>query len=259
MLQPDAFDEMNITLGFGQMLYTPTNRERQDLIQEDRPYAGALMMSLGYSARRGAQLQSSQLRIGIVGPAARAEQTQNGTHRLMGTTRFRGWEHQLRNEPVLQFMHERRNRLVRREDADGQSWDFIWHHGVSLGNFATYANIGAEWRIGQYLPDDFGSAPLQPAAEHVVAMRPARSPGWNSHLFAAVDLRWVLHDITLDGNVLHSSHSVDKYSLVGDMGYGVAVQNGVWRVSYTRYHRSREFRGQSENPVYGSITVSRRF
>lgn len=77
-------------------------------------------------------------------------------------------------------------------------------------------------------------------------------------LFLALDARWVLHDITLDGNTFRSSHSVDKRAMVADLGYGIAAYVGDWRVALARYHRTREFRGQKEVPVYGTITLGRR-
>ncbi|MBN9338701.1 MAG: DUF2219 family protein, partial [Comamonadaceae bacterium] len=38
-----------------------------------------------------------------------------------------------------------------------------------------------------------------------------------------------------------------------------AVTWDEWKFAFARYHRSREFRGQQEVPVYGSFTISRRF
>jgi lipid A 3-O-deacylase len=90
-------------------------------------------------------------------------------------------------------------------------------------------------------------------------VRTTAAGNWNGHLFVALDARWVLHDITLDGNTFKSSHSVDKRSLVADVGYGVAMTHGNWRIAIARYHRTREFRGQDEIPVYGTITVGRKF
>lgn len=69
----------------------------------------------------------------------------------------------------------------------------------------------------------------------------------------AADARWVLRDISLDGNT-KSSHHVDKRAGGGCVGYGVAVTWDAWKFAFARYHRSREFRGQQEVPVYGSFT-----
>lgn len=258
-LQPGGFDEQNMTIGLGQMMYTPTDRERSDLIVDDRPYAGALLVSIGYNARKDHRLRTSQLRLGVVGPAAKAEVVQNWWHGVIGSERFRGWDHQLHDEAVLQLLHERRARVARRERDDGWGWDFTRHWGGSLGNFATYANVGGEWRFGHDLPDDFGTAPLRPAGENNAPLHLRRTDGWSGHFFVAVDARWVLHDITLDGNTFGSSHSVDRRALVADIGYGLAIYRGHWRFAVARYHRTREFRGQPEVPVYGTVTIGRRF
>lgn len=82
---------------------------------------------------------------------------------------------------------------------------------------------------------------------------------WHGHVFVAVDARWVLHDITLDGNTFKSSHSVDKRPMVADIGDGVALHRGHWRFALARYHRTREFDGQEDIPVYGTFTIGRHF
>lgn len=258
-LNPAGFDEQNMTAGFGQLMYTPADETRSDLIEDDRPYAGALMFSLGYHARKGDHLRSSQLRFGVVGPAARARQVQDWWHDIIGSDHFNGWQHQLRDEPVLQLIHERRKRIRRRANGAGWGWDLTRHWGASLGNFATYANAGGEWRYGARIPDDFGTAPLRPAGENTAPMHAQPQGSWNAHLFIAVDARWVLHDITLDGNTFKSSHSVDKEPLVADVGYGFATYRGSWRFALARYHRTREFEGQGDVPVYGTFTIGKRF
>ena len=133
------------------------------------------------------------------------------------------------------------------------------HWGGSVGNFATYANVGGEWRVGYRLPDDLGTASLRPGGENMSPLRAGPAQQWNAHLFVAVDARWVLRDITLDGNTFKNSHSVDKRPVVADVGYGVAVNRGTWRFAFARYFRSREFEGQSDVPVYGTITIGKRF
>ena len=258
-LQPDGFDEQNMIFGVGQLLYTPTDRNRTDLIADDRPYAAALLLSFGYNARKGDRLRTTQLRLGMVGPSAFGEQVQNRWHDVIGSDRFDGWDHQLRDEPVLQLIHERRKRLGRRETPGGWGWDLTRHWGGSLGNFATYANVGGEWRFGARLPDDFGTAPLRPAGENTSPVKEVADRRWHGHVFVAVDARWVLHDITLDGNTFKSSHSVDKRPMVADIGYGVALHRGHWRFALARYHRTRDFDGQEDIPVYGTFTIGRHF
>ncbi|HZF97452.1 MAG TPA: lipid A deacylase LpxR family protein [Pseudoxanthomonas sp.] len=257
-LQPGGFEQQNMVATFGQALYTPSDSRRRDLINDDRPYAATLLVSLGYNARSGDKLRHSQLQFGILGPSARGKQTQHAVHDLFEVDRFLGWDNQLRDEPVFRLVHERMWRYAP-ERSGRWGWDAITHWGGSLGNLATYANTGAELRLGRNLPDDFGSTPLRPAGENT-----APSPGPNRHggefgihVFFTADGRGVVRDITLDGNTWKDSHHVDKRAWVADVGYGVAVTKGSWKFAIARYNRTREFDGQDESPEFGSFTISR--
>ena len=106
-LQPEGFEQQNMVVTVGQGIFTPGDGTRRDLILEDRPYAGALLVGFGYNARQGNQLRTTQLVVGMVGPASLAEKTQRLIHKFTGSDNFEGWDHQLRNEPVLNLVHER--------------------------------------------------------------------------------------------------------------------------------------------------------
>lgn len=256
-LHPGEFQQQNMIFSFGQALYTPTDNTRADLIRDDRPYAAALMVNFGYNARNGNHLRTTQLALGMIGPSAQGKQVQDAVHDALGDDKFLGWRNQLHDEPVFKLLHERMQRWPAEGNSAGWGWDAISHWGGAIGNLATYANVGGEVRFGWKLPDDFGSSPMRPAGENTAPTRRGRAEGWSTHLFVTSDARWVVRDITLDGNTFRSSHSVDKRSFVGDLGYGVAVMRGKWKFALARYHRSREFDGQKETPVFGSFTVSR--
>lgn len=257
--QSSTIDEWHLTAGFGHLMFTPTERKRRGLIASDRPYAGALMFSLGYSARTGDVLRTSQLRVGVVGPSAKAGEVQNALHRVIGADSSLGWDNQLHDEPVIQLIHERRERLRSSSSSQAWQWDAIGAVGGSIGNFATAAHAGMELRLGTELSDDFGMAPLRPAGENTTAFRTLADGMWRSHLFLSLDARWVMRDITLDGNTFRNSHSVDKRPFVADIGYGIAADRGRWRIAFARYHRTREFAGQRQRPVFGSVTFTRGF
>ncbi len=255
--QPSLSDQQNMVFSLGQGLYTPTDYTRTDLIPDDRPYAAVLVTSFGYNARSDTRLRTTQLQLGVVGPAALGRQVQHAVHKFTDSQDFRGWDNQLRNEPLVGVVHERMRRWGDADaNAAGWGWDAISHWGGALGNRTTHANAGMEVRWGWHLPDDFGSTPLRPAGENTAPSH-GRPSGWGWHLFATSDLRWVLRDITLDGNTFRDSHRVDKHPLVGELGYGMALMHGRWKFALARYHRSREFEGQRQSPVFGSFTISR--
>jgi len=240
-------------------IYTPDDKTRTDLIEDDRPYAGALLLGVGRYLRQDGRLQVDQWRLGMVGPSARGQQVQDAVHRVIGVRPAQGWQHQLRDEPVLQWIHERVWRWPAGAPDAGWSWDAIGHAGGSLGNFATHANAGIEWRWGWQLPDDFGSTPLRPGQGYAAVAPGAGQGGWYGHLFVSVDGRGVLRDITLDGNTFTSSHRVDKRPWVADLGYGLVLGYGRWRCTLAQYQRSREFDGQLEPPSFGTLSLSRSF
>ena len=259
-LTPRGYDQQNMVLTLNHAIFTPTDFTRRDLIADDRPYAAALLLGFGYNARNGDHLRTTLLRVGMIGPSARGKQVQNGVHSVLGDEPFEGWDNQLHDEPVFMLQHERMRRFS--GDLDGDDgiwgWDAIGHYGGAIGNFQTFANTGFELRFGRYLPDDFGSTPLRPAGENT-APKSQTQPGglFRFHLFLTADARWVLRDITLDGNTWRSSHSVEKESMVAYAGYGLALMKGRWKFALARYHSTREFEGQREPPVFGSFTISR--
>lgn len=249
-LIPEGYIDQNTVLSIRQALYTPADGSRSELVADDRPYAAILMASLDRNARRDDTLWTTQLQIGLVGSAALGEQTQGLIHHVFGSQQFNGWSHQLGTEPLFGVLVERGQRW-----RSGEHWDIINHWGGELGNRATFLNAGAELRLGIKIPDDFGSSPDRPGSEGGRLNR--YDSEWAGHFFLAADIRWVALDITLDGNTFSDSHRVDKRSLVADVGYGVVVTRGLWRIAFARYHRTQEFEEQRDHPTYGSILVSR--
>ncbi|SJZ55794.1 lipid A deacylase LpxR family protein [Novilysobacter spongiicola] len=259
-LQPEGFDQQNMVVSIAQGIFTPSNPQPTNLIEDDRPYAGALLVSFGYNARKADRLRTTQLTLGMVGPASLAESSQDFIHRLTGSQEFQGWDHQIHNEPVLNLVHEQSLRSPVVAVAGPLEFDAISHWGGALGNLLTQVNGGFELRLGKRLPDDFGSSPVRPAGNNTAPPVDARhTRGWAWHGFLAADVRLVLRDITLDGNTFRSSHRVDKEPWVAEAALGVALTRGRTKFAFARYFRTREFEGQDRFPAYGSFTVSRAF
>jgi hypothetical protein len=243
----------------GQNIYTPTDRTRRDVIQDDRPYAGWLYLGLAYNARTDKQMDTVEIDIGMVGPASGAHQTQDFIHDLRGIDRFEGWGNQLHDELGIQYVKERKVKVYQHLDGDGPQMDAITHYGYSLGNVKTYLNAGFEFRIGTWLPNDFGTAPIRPASDSNAPLAENTSRRLMKsgiHAFVSFDGRAVAHDIFLDGNTFTDSHKVDKEYFVGDVAAGIAWQWPGGKITYAQYLRSREFRTQQDPQSFGSVTLS---
>ena len=247
----------------GQQIYTPANGFRTELTRGDRPYAAVLFVGVGELLQRGADLIRNDLQLGLVGPSAQGEVSQRWAHRLIDGNRFDGWRNQLHDEPVVGLAHNRFRRWSVGESAavgsPGSAAEVIGNWGGRIGNLFTWANAGVEFRAGRRLPDDFGSSPVRPGAPEARSGATATGSGTNLIGFVAAGVRLVLRDLTLDGNTFRSSHRVDGRRAVADLGYGFALSHGEWQLTFGRFHLTREFAQQRDRPIYGTVSVSRRF
>jgi hypothetical protein len=257
--------QRNVVFSIGQTLHTPRDLDRTDLIEEDRPYAGWSFMSLGYQTRTDLQLDTLEIRLGIVGPAALGQEAQDFIHDLRGFDKFLGWDNQLNNEPGVMFIWEHKRKLQPiYHDNSRFGFDVIGHSGLSLGNVATYVNLGAEVRVGWSIPDDFGTSALRPGGDNSApySVWDPRKKGqrrWGVHAFASFDARLVGRDIFLDGNTLGNSHRVDKKNVVADGAVGLSFIFGGSKISYAQIFRSKEYNAQPNFHSYGSIAFSYTF
>jgi lipid A 3-O-deacylase len=255
-LQPQDYASNNVVLTLGQGIFTPSDWRLENPDPKDRPYAGVLVAGVTYNSRDRDSMRSTTLNIGIVGPSALAEETQDLVHGIVGGQRFAGWDHQLRDEPVFRLMQQRLHK--RTWIGPAAMSDVILHYGGSIGNLTTFLNAGAEVRFGSWFPDNFGSAPSLPVSENTSpSIGPVHSERVRLHGFGVLDVRYVIHDITLDGNTFKHSASVDRKDVVADLGIGIAAHYGNWKIAFAGYLRTREFRGQDGHSKLGSITLRR--
>lgn len=256
--------QKNIGFAIGQAIYTPQDTVLATPDPADRPYAGWSYAELGFISKTERVMTTLALQAGIVGPRSYAEDTQRIVHEWINDEVPRGWDSQLKNEPGVNLVLERKWRLFGRTLGDTLGVDFIPHAGVSLGNVQTYANAGGLMRLGFNLPSDFGVDLIRGGGAVSVPVddddpRVSTKRSWSFFVFGGVDGRAVARDIFLDGNTFRDSPSVDKKTFVGDAFYGVGVIIGTWQLTYTEAVRTREFDGQDRMSYFGSVTLSKAF
>jgi hypothetical protein len=258
----DPERQRNLALSVGQMMYTPRDIARADLIEEDRPYAGWLYGSAAFHSKTYRVLDTFEIQAGLTGPWSLAENAQDLIHDLRGIDRARGWDNQIDAELAFALIYDRKYRILPRVDlGSGLGLDAIGYAGGALGTVFTHAGGGIEARLGWNLPADFGTALIRPGGEtnapaDTADPRYDADGGFSFHLFAAATGRFVVHDIFLDGNTFSDSHDVDKETVVGDFVLGASLIYGRFKLSYAQAWRTAEFEGQHGSQEFGSVSLS---
>lgn len=257
-------------ISVGQNIYTPQDTEASYPIYNDRPYAAWLYASFAlqetykrYNKQTGkndpVRMDTIQLELGLVGPAAGGEFVQNNFHRLIETTPSNGWAYQLHNEPTIGLSFERRWRALQGAflDTPKLEYDVIPTMGFAVGNVSDYFSAGGIVRIGKDLQTDFGpprARPALPGSEGFI------TSGFAWYLFAGLSGQAVAHNMFLDGNTDGNDVvTVTHRPFVGEGTIGLAVLfNGV-RVSFTQVLRSPEFYERDRWDQFASINVAFRY
>lgn len=243
----------------GQKIFTPQDIDDPNLIVDDRPYAGWTYVGAALHSKSKDVMDSFGLDVGLVGPNSYARDVQEEMHDLLDSKKPQGWDHQLKNEVGFVLVYERKWRIWQLGLGNSNIFDFIPHLGAAVGNVYTYANVGGEIRLGINLPDDFGTALIRPAGDASIPAADAKKNKAGVYLFAGADGRGVLRNIFLDGNTFTDSHDVDKEYFVADLMAGVSLHYDRFKITYSHVYRTKEFKTQQDEQIFGSVSIAYTF
>lgn len=231
----------NSHVGFfiGQNLYTPRDISIAENQPLDRPWAAWLYVGSVVQRVRDNRLDTVELDVGVVGPAALGRQVQSGWHSLIGVPQPKGWSNQIPNELAFLVSYLQKRRY------GNEYFEVVPHAGVTVGTVMTLARAGGSVRIGNRL-SGFGPDSIEPGG---AMLQPTRTQGKQTQhaccewsVFAGADFRLIARNIFLDGSSFRDSPSVDRRTAVHDYTTGVAFRYGPLNLSITRILRSEEFR-----------------
>lgn len=231
------------SLAISQFIYTPEDTDLTIPDPTDQPYAGWLFISAGLAVREDSVLNMYGLDLGVVGPAALGEETQNFYHNLIGVDQSQGWDYQLHNEFGINVKLKQAMMPYRYEGAADS--DFIYFYGGSLGNVDTHAEVGAILRWGYNIPNDMGYRASNQQTE-----------GFSLFTVLRAYEKLVARDIFLDGNSDGDSASVEKRPLVTAGSAGLVMRIDAFEFTYSYEMSTKRFKAQSTADARGNISLS---
>ncbi len=248
----------------GHNIYTPEDITLANQPQGDRPWAAFLYGSVGMATPTFSNngdvhhLDELEFTLGIVGPEALGEQTQKFVHKYISDSpKPEGWDNQLEFEPGFIVSWQRRFPYAWEKDFGSVNTRIEPNMSVSLGTIRTNVGVGATLVAGSNRSLD--TPPRVRPAVPGTGIFLTDDNTFNWQVFAGIDGRLVGRDIFLDGNTFSSSNEVDKNYLVGDLSTGVSLFYDDYRLSYTLNMRTKEFKNQRNESVFGSLTLTKRF
>ncbi len=237
-LLSNADGQHHFGLFLGQNIYTPRDITLREAQPNDRPWAAWLYLGGVAQRRQGTWLDTVEIDIGMIGPAALGEQVQSQWHSLVGVPQPLGWDNQLPNEPafLVSYVHKRR--------FGNATFDVVPHIGATVGTVMTLARAGGTLRIGHNMAG-FGPDTIEPGGSMLQNTRREYEQGERAdsewYGFIGADVRYVAHNVFLDGTLFRDSPGVDRHNMVGDLRLGLSLRYKEFRISYTRIWRSEEF------------------
>ncbi|WP_231908802.1 lipid A deacylase LpxR family protein [Marinomonas sp. TW1] len=195
-----VYNTINVN-SIGQTLTTAEDITQEIPPDNSLPYSGLLKYTNAYVTVGPYYADWVSTSLGIVGPAAKGEQTQNGVHRAIGVKEAQGWDTQLKNEVVFGFSRGRAWRVLA---TSSDTMDLLVGGQVSLGTITSGLNAGVMLRVGQNLQDSYATV--------LLANSRASNPiGVNNSwfIYAGLSSNYIYNQIFTDGNTFRDSRSID--------------------------------------------------
>jgi len=266
-LDPQGDQVVKRGTGISQLIFTPENTTQADPQPDAVPWAGMLGWSESWYAFDNRRLNAFQIYVGILGPYSGAEQFQSTIHDLINADDVRGWENQLRTEPLLNINYAFKKKLLAGGTFGQRSKtgaDLALGAQAGLGNLVTFADLSLEGRWGWGIPTGFAHLP-DPPGRGIMLNPNTQAPGEFYFYFSlALRMTAMVYTVAWDGNLIrespHPGLEYDHFYPQAVVGFHLGSGRFSAHVSYY-YYRDTPFEVANPNTdlSWGNITLEYRF
>ncbi|GAB5417524.1 MAG: hypothetical protein Crog4KO_07960 [Crocinitomicaceae bacterium] len=208
--------------------FTPAKYELAELQFGDRPFASCLMLKSFMIATNTVKSSrfTSSFNIGIIGPAALGEEIQVGIHKAIGNKIPLGWQHQIKNDLIINYQIAYEKQLLRYSELFSLQAEV----GARFGTLFTNGSIGLNGTFG-IINSPFSSI--------------QKKNGFKLYIYAQPMLRLIGYDATLHGGVFNKESPytipIDEVErLTGQFNFGIVCKTKNIYFEYSHSLLTRE-------------------
>lgn len=209
--------------------YTPENIGSEEIQFGDRPFASSLMLNSIVITTDTIQRSryNTTVTLGLIGQGSLGETLQLSWHQLTRNVLPQGWQHQIKNDIVLNYTVHYEKELFRK----GDWFSFQATSRAQLGTLFTNAGVGFNTILG-LINDPFSAEADNKKLRLYVYIQPI--------------LHVIGYDATLQGGMFNkdSVYTIDASEVerfTGQYVMGMVVQKYGFYAEFTRTNITREF------------------
>ena len=237
----------------GQMIYTPLIRKTTGPEDIDRPYCGYLYLHYTQTQFYHKSVLQYSGGVGEVGTDSFGENVQNSYHKLLGYSRFSGWQYQVQNALGIDMGISYAHTLF--EDS---SWIKLMPVvQANLGSTFTNAKLGAYLCLGSF--ENNTNSALWNARVQTKNTETRK----NHELFLYWYPQLILqgYNATVQGGLFNKGTGAvlkDLQNLMFQQSFGLCYAEGKWTTNFAIVYQTKEAVTQKRAQEYGSLLVSYR-
>jgi lipid A 3-O-deacylase len=240
-----------------QEIHTPSDIARVTPDPRDQPYSGYLLADFNIYSLYDNWGQVWNLRLGLVGPSARAAQTQRAVHKVIDSVIPQGWDSQIKDEPVLNIGYTAGYKLIERQLSEQASWRITPLATAEAGTYSTTVAGGFVAELGWNLPSSLGICSMANGIHAACAVGVTKQQQWSVTSYFASGYYRVWHYLPLDGPVFRDGPSVGRHidPLATFNTLGVSLHKGAFSMAFAVSYGATAADRIDEELDYGTLTL----
>ena len=242
-----------------QLMFTPDDISETEILYKNRPYAGALFVTRGFTTFSHALNLSlhSEIDIGLIGPVSFAKNVQTWVHGVIRYNKPKGWDNQIKTDIVLNYNIDLDKQVI-----NGKNFQGNLKLASRAGTLFNDLSIGFGLKAGKLY------SCLHGYQDDCMIFKKNKSANSEVYFFSRGQLKFVLGNSLLQGGFIHSFKNggndfyhideEDMKRIVSVYETGVVINKLKWGFLFSQNFISPEF-NMARTQLFGRLSITRRF